>query len=380
MKKVTRFDKGKIEVVNLDKAQRTPEGYLIAPVRAARTGVLTYYDAYGTPFKEFVPEEELFKADSMASLAMKPVTVRNHPSVMLDSKNWKKFQVGMTSDKVEKDGEFLATTAIVQDADAIKDVDGGMQEISCGYVAELEMTPGEYKGEKYDAIQRNRHYNHIAIVDKGRAGREARMRLDSEFNITEEENIMKFKIGDKEFDVSQEVADYIGSQSQTIANLTTGKADSDAKLALLKADAEKVPALIAEAEKQKGRADAAEVELAKLKDPKKFNDAVNERIQLIVSAKPMLDAEIVKKLDSMSDVEIMSAAILSQDKEAKLDGKPEAYILGRFEALSKTEKKDDGGLGAGIVGARKDASNTGEEDKDNKQILKDKWKTPIQAE
>lgn len=389
MKQVQRFDTGTI-----NKAERTPEGYLISPVRAARVGVLTYYDAYGKPFKELVPPEELFKEDSMRTLAMKPLTAKKHPSVMLDSTNYKQFFVGMTGERVEKDDIYLATTAIIHDAEAIRMVDAGMREVSCGYVAELDMTPGEWEGEHYDAIQRNRHYNHLAIVDRGRAGREARLRLDSEFNLTEEENTMKFKIGDKEYDIPQEVADHIGVQQQTIATLTTGKADAEAKLTAAntlltttKADAEKVPGLTAEVEKQKGRADAAEAEVAKLKDPAKFNDAVNARISLIESAKPMLDEETVKKLDSMADMDIMKAAIMAQDKEAKLDGKPEAYIQGRFEALSKTTKTDDGGLGAGIVGARKDAAGTTDKkDGDGcggqggKMPLKDRWKQPIKAE
>ena len=43
---------------------------------------------------------------------------------------------------------------------------------------DLEFTPGEYNGQKYDAIQKNITNNHIAIVWKGRAGKNASLRLD----------------------------------------------------------------------------------------------------------------------------------------------------------------------------------------------------------
>lgn len=393
MKKVSRFDIGKLE--KFDKTERTPEGYLIAAVRAARVGVLTYYDAYGKPFKEFVPPEELFKDESMRTLAMKPLTAKNHPSVMLDSTNYKQYQVGFTGEKVEKDDRFLATTAIVQDAEVIGMIDKGMQEVSCGYLAELDMTPGEYEGEKYDAVQRNRHYNHLAIVDRGRAGREARLRLDSDLNLIKEENTMKFKIGDKEYDIQQEVADHISGLMSANATLTTGKADAESKLAgvttqlaAVKADAEKVPGLTAEVSKQTGRADAAEAKVKELSDPAKFNDQVKARIGLIDSAKPLLNEEVVAKLDGMTDIDIMKAAIMKSDAEAKLDGKPDAYVQGRFEALvGKPVSNGDGGLGSGIVGGRQDAAGVaGKKDGDGcegqtgKVPLKDKWKQPIKPE
>lgn len=374
MRHVQRYDIGVIERVKLDKAQRTPEGYLIAPVRVARVGVLTYFDEKGNPFKELVPPDELFKSDSMQTLSMKPVTARKHPSVMLDSKNWKQFQVGMTGEKVAQDERFLTTNAIIQDADAIRDIEKGMQEASCGYVAELDMTPGEFEGERYDAIQRNRQYNHVAIVDRGRAGREARMRLDSELNQIKEENTMKFKIGDKEFDTAQEVADHISGLMQQIASLTTGKADSDAKLAqantsmaAMKADADKVPGLVAEVAKQTGRADAAEAKVKELQDPAKFNDAVKSRMGLIERAKPVLDKETVEKIDSMSDIEIKKAVILSRNKDMKFEGKDDAFVSAYFEGLMGSpvsNNDDDGGIGKGIQGAREDAAGTGGKKKD----------------
>jgi hypothetical protein len=380
MRKVQRFDNGTIS-----KSERTPEGYLIAPVRAARIGVLTYYDAYGKPFKEFVPADELFKADSMRTLAMKPLTAKKHPSVMLDSTNYKQYSVGMTGEEVKQDEKFLSTTAIIHDAEAIKMVDQGMQEVSCGYIAELELTSGDFEGEHYDAIQRNRHYNHLCIVDKGRAGREARLRLDSEFNLIKEENMVKIKIGDKEYEVAQEVADALGAVEKVKLDSASELKKVQDALEVAKKDAEKAGATATELQAAKGRIDALEKQVKDLSDPVKINERVQKRMKLIDSAKPMLDEETIKKLDSMEDIDIMKAAILHDDKEAKLDDKDASYIGGRFEGLvGKPASKADNTLGDGLVNARKDAAGcdpkTGMPMNGGKTKLNDRWKQPIKPE
>jgi hypothetical protein len=236
----------------------------------------------------------------------------------------------------------------------------------------------------------------LCIVDKGRAGKEARLRLDSKFNLIEEGNTMKFKIGDKEHETSQEVADHIAALMQTNATLTTGKADAEAKLSAattqitaLKADAEKVPALTKQLETATGRADAAEAKVKTLEDPAKFNDQVKARIALIESAKPLLDEVAIAKLDSMTDIDVMKLAIVAKDAEIKLDGKSEDYVRAAFEFMTRDAKKKidagDGGLGAGINGARKaDAMGecdpkTGMPMNGGKVPLKDKWKQPLTA-
>src|SRR5690606_27126345 len=74
---------------------------------------------------------------------------------------------------------------LITHADTIADIDKGKRELSCGYSCDLEHVPGEWidprtgVAHRYDAIQRNIRGNHVAVVSKGRAGPEARVRLDS---------------------------------------------------------------------------------------------------------------------------------------------------------------------------------------------------------
>ena len=52
-----------------------------------------------------------------------------------------------------------------------------MRELSCGYNLRLDETPGVWEGQPYDAIQRDIEINHLALVDKARAGEQARLNL-----------------------------------------------------------------------------------------------------------------------------------------------------------------------------------------------------------
>ena len=81
---------------------------------------------------------------------------------------------------LRKDGEFVAGELLVTDADLIKKLeDGAARELSCGYNCDLDEKPGvTADGLRYDAIQRNIRGNHVAVVPKGRAGPEARVRMD----------------------------------------------------------------------------------------------------------------------------------------------------------------------------------------------------------
>lgn len=49
-------------------------------------------------------------------------------------------------------------------------VKAGKTELSLGYRCVYDFTPGEFNGEKYDAIQRKLRGNHVASVPKGRMG------------------------------------------------------------------------------------------------------------------------------------------------------------------------------------------------------------------
>lgn len=175
MSREIRLDRGR-----LAKSKRSPQGFARVDARLTRTGVLEYTRADGSLQRELRPEAEVFRADSLASLALAPVTDL-HPSEMVGPSNARQFAVGVCA-APRRDGNFVAAELTIQPADVIAKVDAGERaEISCGYSCDLDETPGVYQGQHYDAIQRNIQYNHVALGPRGwgRAGADVCMRLDS---------------------------------------------------------------------------------------------------------------------------------------------------------------------------------------------------------
>lgn len=160
--------------------RRTADGYLVADVRTARTGIQNYAGhEVGKPempvVKIYRPADQVFARDSLGSYAHKPVT-NDHPAEAVGATNWKDLAVGQIGDEVARDGEFVRIPLIVMDAAAIKAVDEGKRELSAGYTCDLAWEAGTTpEGEKFDAIQKDIRINHVAIVQRGRAGSQARI-------------------------------------------------------------------------------------------------------------------------------------------------------------------------------------------------------------
>lgn len=162
-----------------DNPRKTQDGYMVVRARAARAGVYEYagseidpkgerYDADAT-VRVYRPEEEVFAADSVASFLMKPVT-NDHPSKPVTADNWREYAKGVVG-KALRDGDFLAFDIVLMDKAIIDQVESGKRELSNGYASEIDFTPGQTpKGDHYDAVQKMIRGNHVAVVDKGRAG------------------------------------------------------------------------------------------------------------------------------------------------------------------------------------------------------------------
>lgn len=181
--KIDFLDSVALHLGDADKVRLTPDGYLVASPRVARTGIQLYVgnelgytgDDAKKVFKIYRPEDQVFDSDSMRSFAHKPITM-DHPSVPVNSTNWSKFAKGQIGDEIARDGEFIRVPMVLMDSYAIRDVKNGKVELSVGYACELDMTPGVTKdGEAYDGTQRNIHVNHVAFVDAARAGHAARI-------------------------------------------------------------------------------------------------------------------------------------------------------------------------------------------------------------
>lgn len=345
-----RFDARKIG----NNVKETPQGFLVIPAFTARTGLQKYRQADGTILTEYRPEEEVFSESSMASLRTAVVTNR-HPVVMVNPDNAQEFMVGYTNGIVsqEDDGDekYLATELVITHASAIDAIKKGRVELSNGYDVSLDFTPGKYKGENYDAIQRNIINNHIALVDRGRAGEKVCLKLDeNDAILIDQEDTMKLKIGDKEFEVADEIGKAIKDEMATLA-----KAKGDADLAIeemkkkmkdMEPMKEKCDELETEKSTLVAKVDSLESDLAKVKgermDADKIDTLVKERISVLDSAKKILSKEEIAKLDSMENMEIKKSVIKANSPnvdEKKLDDA--SYVNARFDHIVESFDSND---------------------------------------
>ena len=234
--RVLRFDLSPI-----GKATRGPSGGLVVKGNLRRTGVLDYRLPDGSTRRELCHPDEVFSDDSRNSFKGAPIT-EGHPGKMTPA-NWGDHAVGHMQDAPAKDGKFLAGDLHIQDGRTIAKVDAGkLKEISCGYECSLDHTPGEFNGEKYDAIQRNVRGNHVALgpAGWGRAGSEVALRADSgvAFGVSEiavatfdgmsEEE--KAKLAKLEADIKAKDAELVKLRADSAAAVTAAeKATADAK-------------------------------------------------------------------------------------------------------------------------------------------------------
>lgn len=157
------------------------DGYLVVDARVARAGNVQRYlgSEVGKPELPYVdvfrPEAEVFSQDTMASFAHRPVT-DDHPTEAVTKDNWKKLARGQTDGEIKRDGEFLRVPLMVADGEAIQKVQDGKRELSAGYTCDLKWEKGTSpSGQTFDAIQTNIRANHVAIVARGRAGKDCRI-------------------------------------------------------------------------------------------------------------------------------------------------------------------------------------------------------------
>lgn len=204
----------------------TEDGYMVAVAKVARTGIQLYTgDEMGKPDMQVVrvyrPESSVFDKASLHSFAYRPMT-NDHPDHMVTSDTWRQDAIGQVGGEVMRDGDHIRVPLIMMDAAAIAEYKAGKRELSVGYDADIDWESGTTPdGEQYDAIQKNIRANHIALVDKGRAG-SARIgdkggQPNSPKTETEEAAMAtrKVKVGDVSIEVDEQAAEVINASLKT---------------------------------------------------------------------------------------------------------------------------------------------------------------------
>lgn len=162
-----------------DHILKTPEGFLICKdVPIARTGTQQYRGCeFGGPVADGIydvqrPEAEVFDRAAMASFEGKPVC-DEHPEEDVTPDNYGRYMKGVCRDVRRGDGDLsncLVADLVIYDADLINKIEAGKREISCGYDCLWNPT----SDSSYDQLEIRG--NHVAVVDKGRAGHKVAIR------------------------------------------------------------------------------------------------------------------------------------------------------------------------------------------------------------
>jgi hypothetical protein len=305
MTRLERFDYSEFT------AKKTDEGFLIDSPIIARTGIQEYTRADGSKVRELRLPEEVFNSDSLESMKAKPITVDHPQSGKVSSQSAHRVTVGTMLTAGRQDGEAVRADIVIHSPDTI----GDRRELSLGYSCVLDETPGEWNGQKYDAIQREIKINHLSVVKKGRAGI-ARLNLDSNEEITnqtEQKPMSQTKVkldNGLEYDAAPEV-------SAELAKLRADVLESAKKL-------DAIPKLEAERDILQARIDAHANELVKAKEQGRLDTL--SRLTLEATAEKF-------KVDhkDRTDREVKEAVIKAVRKDADLGDKSEIYIDAAFD-------------------------------------------------
>lgn len=366
-----RFDAG--EVIGTGKID-PDTGFLHVEAKVTRTGVLTYRFPDGSVRRELRSPREVFDADSLASLKLRPTT-NDHPykepRMLVTSENAKRLQTGHLGESIAHDGRWVTAPIVVTDGVTIEAIRKGRRQLSCGYRRNIIWNPGVFEGQAYDCEQVMIRYNHVAHVDSARVGAEASISLDAkdawEEISTEDSRMVKVVLDGIQYDAAPEVQRALEKAQGEVTRLTT-----ESKTAIDAANA-KVDTLQA-------AVDSSKTEIANLKaqnSDEAIQKRIRERSSLEMNAKRFLASDV--KLDSISDAEIRKTVIKTVNKDVVLDGKSDAYIDAAFDYIlqlnpTKTEKTATTAVDSTVV--------TGSAADSRKKMIegqRDAWKTKTAA-
>lgn len=170
LKRVMRIDSIPAADASIDE-----QGFLHDTPVVTSTGIFEYSLPDGKVRRELRLPEHVFDKKSLASYSGKPVII-THEAGSIDKNNVMNEIVGTILTEGYQDGSDVRCKIVIHDIDKVKKIP--FRELSLGYNLDLVEEPGEWNGEPYDAIQTNIRINHLAIVEKARAGDQAHLNLD----------------------------------------------------------------------------------------------------------------------------------------------------------------------------------------------------------
>jgi hypothetical protein len=274
--------------------------------------------------------EQVFDQRAAHSFIGKPIT-DDHPHEAVNAGNWKDHARGTVMGAKWEEGGYLAFDLLLTDAAAIQAVDGGKRELSNGYSSTLQF--GDYTaadGTKCQARQTNIVGNHIAIVDRGRAGPDCRI-VDAATCDAAPQPILD-RLTEKPVKTM-----LIDGLTVDIANADTAEATIKTILAARDAAQKDVATLTTDKATLTTEKATLERQLADAKvTPQQMRDAAKAYALTVGKAK----AIGVTVTDAMDEQAIMAAAVSAKMGDAA-KGWNDAQIAASFAVLTKDARVAD---------------------------------------
>ncbi|ACL58462.1 DUF2213 domain-containing protein [Methylobacterium nodulans] len=353
------------EAAEIANAREMRNGSLVVQAKAAQGGNVQLYQGaeVGKPEMPIVriyrDADEVFRADSLRTFGHKPVTL-DHPSSPVTPATWRSVARGHVGEEVLRDGEFVRIPMLIADQGAIEAVKNGKRELSVGYTCDLDFTPGTTPdGRPYDARQTNIVVDHVAIVDRGRAGPDCRigdqhpadvktMRVLSDQQQQRDAIPMKtLTIDGHTVEMSDAAVVAVSGLQKQIGQLTTDNVSLTTQLNEANSThARAIEAKDGELAEARKTIEAKDGEIAVLKKqvedaaltPDKLAAAVAARASVIDVAKSVIGATFTDagKTDAQIRREVVSARLGDSAKDLT-DG----AVEGAFLAIAKDHKPAD---------------------------------------
>lgn len=345
----------------ISKISKDPNtGFLHAKnVPIARVGVFPYRTVNDDVVMEAKLPTELLSDSTVESANNKPIT-DGHPSQLVTADNSKELMKGFTAENAHVDGDMVKVDMTITDADLIKEIGNGKEELSIGFKTEVVPVQGEYQGVHYDSVQKNIQINHVAVVDRGRAGHSVRITGDSAEMVIEEKGesmeTTKVVLDGANITVALADADQVAKSNTDLADLKKQLADAQAKVKELQGQIEKAQGKADTADEMKkkadeaqAKADAADKQIEELQGKLKsyegdgLDKMIEAKLALEKDAKPFLGDSY--DFNGKSDKDIKIAVIKAIDDSFDAKDKSNDYINAFFDAV-KVNKPVTIGAGA----------------------------------
>jgi len=315
------------------KRTYTDSGQLIVPCAFARTGSQQYSaESLGLPSSQgivsvFRDEAEVFKDTSIETFRSVPVTI-DHPTmdglpVAVTTKNSADLQVGFLEGLPVRDEDTLSGTLVITDQKAIDLIQEGTVQLSAGYTCDVVEKDGKY-------YQKNIRANHIAIVERGRAGSVCSIADSIQ---TKEEIMTKVAPLGTPAEETPVVVDAVEETpvEKVVEDSPTADKATEITVDTLTVD---MDILQAKYDSSLLTIDSLKAEVKSVTDS--IEDLVNERTDVISTAKDLTDKE---DFSGMSVKEIKSF-IVADKLSIDLTDRSDEYVQARLDILLEDSTKE----------------------------------------